>query len=1208
MSAAPVSAAPRGAQQMRLEDQIGFLSDKIASLADRERDCRERILGARGGERDMVDCHEGLAQRLAGLRAEAAEAQRRNAELARFCTDWSSWVRGPCKEGYNLVASRRRSYLQAAESMLPLWGEVANRETSVAVATARAQLEAIQLQKQEAVRHLQESHRLGSELRQLHSELHTQQKELPSLYRALATDTLRPRDNLWGNAGDVAAAVAADGNATGTLGCCRLAPASTAVLMQTPIFDAQTTRRHSAVSPVTGCQGVDQWRLDAGLSTMLGNTLPSPAPQPTRPPTPTAFAAKGHDMPTACTALPKGDTWQQFISAPFMTLTPSQAAALSSSAGFVGCPPLPGGTQPQGDSVATAVPCRDPLVGATSVQTSCGAALVPSPLLGPPSVPAAQQDNQVAALNPAPLLVSAPPVVAASVALPVSVAQTAVAPALDVPVATLPTSASHAPIVPESSPPAAAPPADTAPPVSAFTVPAPVETTTSDGSLRVVASCATAAEAVELMADGPTAAISPAAEAAKVESVIPEMPVREVVAGVGTSTSHGSVQTLADVRPVDVEVPTASLIAGDSAPSEKVAETRTLAVPTVSSGPAQRPVPPPLLTPKVSPTSVACDPQATTPGGLEKSSESILAPEFEALSRPCAATPSQAATPRMHETLAQTSGAATSSDSSIPLGGLESQAPLRESPETPLEKPEALANAITPGPDCAMPTSTHAPSIRVVEPPPETPAGATSAPPSDHEGASPLSAVDQTKSKVQGESEHSPPLTEQQRLAKQVKWMVEPIKGVSCSPMDVRRFLREFSRGEAWATSVEEGLALASAGDVSSLDTALDELAEPQVLAVVLDLVRKHMERDGAKEGEGAIQMLTSDVSELLRLLEVGLDLTPWQELLSYLQGLPPGAQDPLCKVIAECILPLPPFRAEQVRWLGEALVRFMRGEASAPLGASTPAGHGGRDSAPSKAVGRGGASGRGGGGRGIGALADGARGSHSGVGGGGRGGGDASGAVSGSVGITGSGSGFTAGARPMGGRGAGGGGVDLGIAVVESDSEDDNFGVRRAPSSGPSSTTGKGSARGGGGAGFMGGRGRGRGGKVIEDSDDSDDDPPPHASSGGTARSSAAPPLSQSSYKQQKQQFGFGSATSMKSPGTAGQVSAYSMRKGSNSALTPANSGGGSSVSPTYRPPAGGGRASLLSRIQHDPAWGKATVSAPAVGSDDEIAELEDF
>lgn len=175
-----------------VEEQIGRLGERINVLAEQERAYRTRCAYARGAQEPAGATLEGLSRRVAGLASENENARKRNAEVDRFCGEWRSWVRSSFQGSADHVASRRQAYLETAESLMPLWTEVANRDTAASVAQTRAQLESLKLKKQDAAKHLQESRRLGTELRKLQEELRDQQHSFPSLMRELASDVFRP--------------------------------------------------------------------------------------------------------------------------------------------------------------------------------------------------------------------------------------------------------------------------------------------------------------------------------------------------------------------------------------------------------------------------------------------------------------------------------------------------------------------------------------------------------------------------------------------------------------------------------------------------------------------------------------------------------------------------------------------------------------------------------------------------------------------------------------------------------------------------------------------------------------------------------------------------------------------------------------------------------------------------------------------------------
>jgi len=189
----PTWASPQG-----LEEQIARLGEQIRRLSEQQQLARSRLISTHGlpGQFDAVNnpacCPSTLSRRLIGLQSETVNAQHRNFALGKFCDDWKQWVHENMQQGSSTVASRRRSYLEAVESMLPLWSEVNNQERSAAATLARMQLEALKQHKQDVAHHLEQSQLLRHEMLQLQSDFQTQNRDLPLLYHALAQEALRP--------------------------------------------------------------------------------------------------------------------------------------------------------------------------------------------------------------------------------------------------------------------------------------------------------------------------------------------------------------------------------------------------------------------------------------------------------------------------------------------------------------------------------------------------------------------------------------------------------------------------------------------------------------------------------------------------------------------------------------------------------------------------------------------------------------------------------------------------------------------------------------------------------------------------------------------------------------------------------------------------------------------------------------------------------
>jgi len=183
-----------------------------------------------------------------------------------------------------------------------------------------------------------------------------------------------------------------------------------------------------------------------------------------------------------------------------------------------------------------------------------------------------------------------------------------------------------------------------------------------------------------------------------------------------------------------------------------------------------------------------------------------------------------------------------------------------------------------------------------------------------------------------------PPLTPSQRVAGCIGMLLNPLHGTPCSSTDVRRSLREATRGEHWAASANQVL---NTGDMDEVIPVLQQLMPAQVMGLALELMRRHMDSAvGAGEGDEALQHASSEqgpiaLMQALQIAEQDDVLCAWHELLAYLLSLPGtqplSAQDALCKVAAECVLPLPRFRGEQVKRLHDAFCRLLRGDTEGP-------------------------------------------------------------------------------------------------------------------------------------------------------------------------------------------------------------------------------------------------------------------------------------
>lgn len=182
-----------GSGSWPLDEQIGQLSQRVAALQAEENAFRVRSGIAPANAPQDWSSPSQLGRRLASLAAENEQARRRNAELEHMAAEWKHQVRQSQQEGQESLSLRRQLYLEAADSMLPLWVDEINRETSNEILQARLQLEGLQRQKQAAIHDLSQAQERRGELAQLKSEIHKQQQSLPELYRKLAQDALKPQ-------------------------------------------------------------------------------------------------------------------------------------------------------------------------------------------------------------------------------------------------------------------------------------------------------------------------------------------------------------------------------------------------------------------------------------------------------------------------------------------------------------------------------------------------------------------------------------------------------------------------------------------------------------------------------------------------------------------------------------------------------------------------------------------------------------------------------------------------------------------------------------------------------------------------------------------------------------------------------------------------------------------------------------------------------
>lgn len=382
--------------------------------------------------------------------------------------------------------------------------------------------------------------------------------------------------------------------------------------------------------------------------------------------------------------------------------------------------------------------------------------------------------------------------------------------------------------------------------------------------------------------------------------------------------------------------------------------------------------------------------------------------------------------------------------------------------------------------------------------------------------------------------------------------LLECRHGHPCASTDVRRHLREAEKNESWFSSMTSLLA---AGDELEAETALRSSHScAQALASALVTIRKEMggaDDDGA-EGERLLKV----AADGFRIKDMQLPSRSWHMVVLYMLSLGavglPGTHDTLCRVVAECFLPVPKYKVDQVRQFTDALTQAVRG--------------GGDVVSPSSSV------------TDLNSEPRFSRGSR-----GGRGGG-----VSGSLGRGGGRTG-----TPVVGIGRGGMTHGIGAAGA-SDGEEDIIASR--PQLTPASNVVKSTA------------GSRRLAHMVDDSDDSDVGGVPSLTRAAGARQQQAQPAAQTP-KQQGSSPSCAAATS-----ETGGLSAYQMRR-MHAAGASGSAGNSGSSSGRGRgrglpgrggtPGRGSGGLSLLSRIHKDPSW---AVAAGGADSDDEIADLNDF
>eukprot|EP00929_Paragymnodinium_shiwhaense_P086996 TRINITY_DN47335_c0_g4_i1.p1 TRINITY_DN47335_c0_g4~~TRINITY_DN47335_c0_g4_i1.p1 ORF type:complete len:1169 (-),score=321.57 TRINITY_DN47335_c0_g4_i1:251-3757(-) len=889
----------------RLDEDLRALDQRLASLAQRQREQHRKLRGGgRSGESGpREDSPDNLARRISALKVETAEASKRNTELSRFCGEWSSWVRGPCKEGYDVIAQRRSSYLEAAEALLPLWGEVANRETAVAVAGAKAQLEALRVRKLEALKHLEEGQRLGHELREVKNLLHLQQQDLPTLYRALAVDALRPGEDILGAPAAVAAMAACENAAPGMEGRSWWPPPGGTVLSQSPVLHG--LGGGGGTTPPMPQPGMEPLQPAAGrgLSVALGT---APEPQGCgESPRQTMMAAgpsssdvdvklasamlaklladreRQGEVVSANSASSPGGGFGGFAS---RSPQPSQLAALGAGAGF---PPHPWAAALYG-----------------------GGAPPPPWMMCPPQ--------------------ATPPMQAPAAGL------------------AMPGGWPWAP-----------------PPPWGYQAPAPPAAT--GAPLQQQDDTAERQQQRQQQQEQQQLQQQMQQQLQQLQEQLKQQQQHQQ-----QQQQHQRNQQL-DGFPQQQSMQSQPQQSQPQLPSQQLSQQPSREQQHQQQSPPQAPsatqpqaaAAPPLVTHVASgelppaaagAVGVAAAPAAALPvSSMSAELESLPQTPAHAVDmsgdgsnlRPSLEASSPAA-PARHVS----GSAATSSEHGQPAAAPQVAAPQQPffpaqpvTPTQPQEVPAAppaaavAASAVasaSPGQSAALPAAaaTAVPlAAKAAQPTPPT---------------LPLAAV----------KEHVPEAatSKQMSLSQRLHMLLEPIHGAACASTDLRRLLREASKAEPWAAELLDAVEDAEVGDGGTLESLMGELEVSQLLAFSLDLLRRYMDGDGAAaDGEEALK-LASGPDPLSMWLQSMIststdDLKPWQEVVVYVTSLansphtrsmPINALEALCKVVAECMLPLPRFRAEQVRRLGDALGRLLKskmpGSAAPAAKAAAPA------------------------------------------------------------------------------------------------------------------------------------------------------------------------------------------------------------------------------------------------------------------------------
>jgi len=179
------------------------------------------------------------------------------------------------------------------------------------------------------------------------------------------------------------------------------------------------------------------------------------------------------------------------------------------------------------------------------------------------------------------------------------------------------------------------------------------------------------------------------------------------------------------------------------------------------------------------------------------------------------------------------------------------------------------------------------------------------------------------------------PQASQDYMHRQIKLLLDPLAGQSFATADLRSSLRQANKEQPWFRSTVAQLESAMEQRRTQLPGPLQNmLSGVQLLAAALVLMKAHMAGAGAAEAGLLAANEAKTAADLFSMKGPDGGPMAWQEVARVLAALSEtlSAQEHevTCKICAESMLPLPRFRAEQVRRLGQAFVSLLQ-EASGP-------------------------------------------------------------------------------------------------------------------------------------------------------------------------------------------------------------------------------------------------------------------------------------